>query len=39
LLDAGATNEELELVEKRVAEQIDEAVEFAKHCTETTVTG
>jgi TPP-dependent pyruvate/acetoin dehydrogenase alpha subunit len=39
LLNEGATFEELELVDKRVVEEIDKAVEFAKRCAETTVTG
>ena len=38
LLNEGATNEELDRVEKRVVEQIDEAVEFARRCAETAVT-
>ena len=38
LLNEGATSDELERVEKRVVEEIDKAVEFARRCAETTVT-
>ena len=39
LLNEGVTYEELELVEKRVVEEIDKAVEFARRCAEATVAG